>query len=144
MKKIITVVLSLILLTGIFSVACSSGSGGGANTNAYKAAIDRYFQAYLDTDVDATLESMDTDSPLYPSAETIEAARSSEDVVIKGEITVNNLVVVTESLTQATVKADIYRHVDIGETGNWEEDTTNLVFDLTYKNGAWRIYNINE
>jgi hypothetical protein len=144
MRKILLIVLSLILLTGVFSVACSSGSGGGGNTNAYRAAIERYFAAYLDTNVDTTLASLDTDSPMYPSEEEIESARSTEDVVIKGEITVNNMVVVTENPTKATVKADIYRHVDIGETGNWAEDTSKLIFDLTYKNGAWRIYDINE
>jgi hypothetical protein len=145
MKKLGVVILSLILLASVFS-SCSSDSGTkSSNAELYKNAIERYLKAYIKADLDTLLDSLDADGPLYPSPDTIENLRNTANgSAVEGEVIVKELTVLEESSAKAKVKATVYMHLDMSGNGDWQEDTRDVIFDLTLKNGTWRLYDATE
>lgn len=145
MKKFVTAILGLILLASVFS-SCSSDSGiKSDNTALYKNAIERYLYAYIKADLDTLLDSMDADGPLYPSPDVIENLRNTaESSAMEGEVIVKELTVLEESPNKTKVKASVYIRLDTSGNGDWQEDTRDTTFELTFKNGAWRLYDATE
>jgi hypothetical protein len=127
--------------------SCSSNSGGTSsvqndNNALYKAAIERYFNAYIKADLDTLLDSLDPEGLLYPEPETIQNLRdTAESSAVEGEAVVKDITVLEESSVKAKVKATVYMRIDMSGSGDFQEDTSDVTFDLSFKDGTWRLYN---
>lgn len=143
MKKISAVVLSLTLMVLLFT-SCSSITGGGPGNNEelYKAAVERYYNSIIKLDIDTFLDSLDPLGPLYPDSSTIEqlrdeAAKNTPD----GKAEVKETTIIEESGTRATVKVALFLSIDFAGDGEFVEETFYPTFDLTLKDGVWRVFN---
>jgi hypothetical protein len=136
------IALSLILLAAVFP-SCSSITGGAEDKDElYKEAIERYYVAVISYDVDTLLDCLDPLGPAYPDVTYIEQLRA--DAVGKtsppGEILVKKLITLEESGTRAIVKVTLYMNVDFDNNGEFFEETYYPTFELTFKEGLWRIF----
>jgi len=144
MKSGLLISLGLILLALIFA-SCSSITGGAVESNEelYKAAIERYYVAVINYDVDTVLDCLDPLGPAYPDAASIDQLRA--DAIDKtspaGEVIVKKLVTLEESGSRATVKVTLFMNVDFDNNGEFFEQTYYPTFELTFKDGLWRIFN---
>ena len=141
MKRVFITILSLVLIALIFT-SCSTITGALDNNEAsYKEVIERFFNSSIQANVDDFLDSIDPSSPLYPSAEDIEYLRSiADEVAVPGEVVVRNLTVLEERTDEARVKAELSLRVDPYKTGEFQQQTGNLTFNLTLIDGKWRIF----
>jgi hypothetical protein len=142
MKRFFIISSSLILSVLIFtSCATITGQGPENNEGLYKAAIERYYNAVLQVDVDTFLDSLDPLGPLYPNDTYIKQLRDKAvNGAYPGEVAVKELTVLEESDTRAKVKVTLFIRVDVDRSGNFYEDTFTPTFDLTCKDGVWRIF----
>ena len=142
MKKLFTITLGLVLMTLVFT-SCSliTGASTESNEGLYKAAIERYFNSVIQADTDTFLDSLDPLGPAYPDAATIEQLRAdANENGLPGEAVVKNITVIEESATRATVKVTLFLSVDFDRNGEFDEETYYPTFELTFKNGVWRIF----
>ena len=143
MKRFFIIMLSLVLTALIFT-SCSliTGASGNDNDTLYKAAIERYYNSIIQADIDVLLDSIDPLSSLYPSDDVIAQLRAVwKEYAVPGEAIVKELTTLEESATRALVKATIFARTDFDKNGEFEEETSNQIIELTYKNGTWRIFN---
>jgi hypothetical protein len=143
--------LTLLLCLCLILAACAPGAVTSAPSVSptpdlkavYTAAIERYFNAYIQADLDALLDSMDPAGPLYPDAAAIEQLRATAGQnALEGEALVTALTVLEESADAASVQATLAIRVDVAGDGNFEEQTGNLTCELKFSDGKWRIYNM--
>ncbi len=123
--------------------SCSSITGGpsGNTKELYKAAIERYYNSVIQADTDTFLDSIDPLSSLYPPPDVIETLRTNwEDSAALGEAVVQELTIIEESAARAKVKAKVLLRVDLEQDGEFNEDTIFPTFELTFKDGTWRIF----
>lgn len=131
------------MLLSLVLTSCSIITGGaeGDNDELYKAAIERFYDALLKVDIDNFLDSLDPLGPLYPDAASIEELRAeAEKGAYAGEVVVKELTTLEESATRAKVKVTLFMSVDIDRSGKFYEETFSPTFDLTCKDGVWRVF----
>lgn len=147
------VVFALAALIVLLSAcAVKSGSSPAApsatattpdNSSLYKAAIERYFNAYIQADVDTLLDALDPNGPLYPAPEAIAQLRATASTnALQGEAVVQDITIDEESADKALVTVTLYMRVDLQSDGNFQEDTGTISCDLRFIDGKWRIYNM--
>jgi hypothetical protein len=144
MKRFFITSLGLILSALVFT-SCSSITGASAESNEelYKAAIERYYNSIFHYDVDALLDSLDPIGLIYPDAATIEELRATtNETALHGEALVKDLTILEESATRAKVKVTLFLSVDFDNNGEFDEETYYPTFELTFKDGIWRIFNV--
>ena len=147
MKKLLIVALSLTLFILVLPScsSCTSTEGNSSNIDnslVYKATIERYMNAYIRADLDTVLDSLDPDGPMYPSpGEIQEFQDTAAESSLEGEASITDITILEESSDHARVQVTVYMKIDLYGGGNYEEDTTEGIFELTLKDGNWRIYN---
>jgi hypothetical protein len=151
MKRFFAVTLSIMLLVSVLA-SCSSNTDipGSTISNTavdnkvlYKVAIERYFNAYIKADLDTVLDSLDPDGPLYPGPDAIEQLRDTAGgSAVEGEAVIQDLTVLEESASSARVKATLFMRVDLNNTGNFQEETDYPICELRFKDGMWRLFNV--
>ena len=113
------------------------------STMLYKAAIERYFNAYIQADTDTLLDSLDPDGPMYPQPAAIEQLRATASGnALQGEAVVKDITVVEESADKAQVEVTLYMRVDIYSNGNFREETSYPICELRLKDGKWRLFDV--
>lgn len=113
------------------------------NTPLYKAAVERYFNAYIQADLDTLLDSLDPQGPMYPQPAAIEQLRASTSGnALQGEAVVKDLTVIEDSTDTARVNVTLYMRVDVNSNGNFQEETSAVICELRFKDGKWRLYNV--
>ena len=125
--------------------SCSSITRGGSESNEelYKAAIERYFTSVIEADTDTFLDSIDPLSSIYPPPDAIADLRANwKDSAVPGEAVVQELTILEESATKAKVKVRLFLRVDLDENGEFDENTAFPTFELTFKDGIWRIFSV--
>jgi hypothetical protein len=147
-RILVRLVLGLVV---VVCLLCSCDSGAPANTQAgtatdntaiYKAAIERYFNAYMQADVDTLLDSMDPDGPMYPAPDAIEQLRSTASGgAVPGTTEVTDISVIEESTDSARVQATVFVQADLDGTGTFTEETQEVIAELRLGDGTWRLYN---
>jgi hypothetical protein len=145
-RGVVALVLGLVFVTSLLcscggtppGVTAPSATGGMA---AYKTAIERYFNSYIQADVENLLDSMDPDGPLYPGPDAIEKLRSTAaGGAVPGSTEVTGISVIEESADSARVQATVFMRADLEGTGTFTEDTQDVVCELRLKDGTWRLY----
>lgn len=124
--------------------SCSSITGGssGSNEEQYKATIERYYTSIMNSDIDTFLDCLDPLGPMYPDAATIEQLRAeSANNSLPGEAIVKKITILEESGTRAKVKVMLFMSIDFDRDGKFDEETFYPTFDLTFKDGVWRVFN---
>jgi hypothetical protein len=135
MKKIIIITLCFVF---IISGCTSSASDASA---PYKEVIEQHLNALIQADTDAYLGSLDPNGPFYPGPEAIQELRDTEsESAFNGEARVEKLSVIEESTNRAQVRATIFTRFDLLDTGEFKENTSDFLFELTLVDGKWLIY----
>ncbi|MBN1692115.1 MAG: hypothetical protein JW845_01000 [Dehalococcoidales bacterium] len=145
MKKLIIITLSLILAVLVFT-SCSSVTGGQSENNdveLYKEAIYTYYNAILETDVEALLDSMDPAGPIYPDDAAIQELQNTSGYSYTGEVIIEELSVFEENDTRALMDVTLFSRIDYANDGNFFEKTSYLTIELSFVDDLWRIYNVN-
>ncbi|OGN97087.1 MAG: hypothetical protein A2Y89_05885 [Chloroflexi bacterium RBG_13_51_18] len=147
MKKVLNITLCFILFALVFT-SCSTVTGGSSENNdeeLYAAAIERYFNSVLQADLDTFLDSLDPLGRLYPAPEAIEQLReSASESALPGEAYVEEITTVEESTSRAIVDVALFMRIDFDKNGEFYEETANLTFELTFKDGVWRIFDFRK
>jgi len=127
----------------ILAETVTATSAPADNTPLYKAAVERYFNAYLQADLDSLLDSLDPQGPMYPQPAAIEQLRTSAGGnALQGEAVVKDLTVITDNTDTARVNVTISMRVDVNGNGNFQEETDVVICELRFKDGMWRLYNV--
>jgi hypothetical protein len=149
-RIVIIALAALIVLLSACAVKSASPSAAPSatattpdNSSLYKAAIERYFNAYIQADVDTLLDALDPNGPLYPAPEAIAQLRATASTnALQGEAVVQDITIDEESADKALVTVTLYMRVDLQSDGNFQEDTGTISCELRFIDGKWRIYNM--
>ncbi len=144
-KKLTIISLSFILAVLVFT-SCSTVTGGQSENNnveLYKEAIYTYYNAILETDVEALLDSMDPAGPIYPDDAAIQELQNTSGYTYTGEVIIEELFIVEESDTRAIIDVTLFSRIDYENNGDFWEKTSYLTIELSFIDDLWRIFNIN-
>ncbi|OGN99771.1 MAG: hypothetical protein A2Y58_03950 [Chloroflexi bacterium RBG_13_51_52] len=150
MKNHIFVILSLVLILLVLPSCSSNGSSAENDYNTdnsllYKTALERYFNAYIQADLDALLDSLDPDGPLYPDPDDIQNLRdTAAGNSYEGKVVVSDISILEEGDGRARIKAKLYMAIDLYDNGQYQEQESYFIFELTLKGGKWRLNNAIE
>ena len=124
------------------SVNAIRGRSATDNRTVYKDAIERYFNAYMKADIDGLLASLHPEGPMYPEPAAIQQLRNTASGnALPGEAVVKQIEILEEGEAEARVRVSLLMRVDIGNSGNFREETSHLTCELRKHYEEWRLFN---
>jgi hypothetical protein len=126
----------------LFSAGQSLAQKPEKAEDLYKAAIERYFNAYMKADLDVLLDALDPAGPMYPKPPAIEQLRqTAKGNALQGSATASEIKILEQSPQKARVAFKMFIRVDINSDGHFREETSHPTCELRRTGGKWRIFN---
>ena len=146
MLRSIAVVTALLLLT----VGCAGSDAApdaarqqeplSADDHEIRAAIESYYNAFLNADVDALVDALHPEGPMYPAPTMIDELRATADeTTLDGTATIKDYRVIASRENEATVWVAMSISADLAGDGRLSRDEQTALCDMRKLEGHWKL-----